>query len=152
MNLKSRFTLVVLAAVSVLALAACGGGGGGGGGGGLQIGTQGESLAYDKATLTAPSGNFTVTFKNNSSSQQHNFVLVKGGDDVAAKVDEEGSAAGPPDYLPADKSQIWGHTKMLAGGASESVTFSGVTPGTYTYLCTYPGHYAAGMKGTLTVP
>ena len=23
--------------------------------------------------------------------------------------------------------------------------------GTYIYLCTEPGHYAAGMKGTLTV-
>jgi plastocyanin len=24
-------------------------------------------------------------------------------------------------------------------------------PGTYTYLCEVPGHFAAGMKGTLTV-
>ncbi|HEU5090712.1 MAG TPA: plastocyanin/azurin family copper-binding protein, partial [Roseiflexaceae bacterium] len=31
------------------------------------------------------------------------------------------------------------------------VTFKAPAPGTYTFLCTYPGHYAAGMKGTLTV-
>jgi uncharacterized cupredoxin-like copper-binding protein len=24
-------------------------------------------------------------------------------------------------------------------------------PGVYTFICTFPGHFAGGMKGTLTV-
>jgi plastocyanin len=35
-------------------------------------------------------------------------------------------------------------------GGTRSVTFT-ATPGTYTFICTVPGHEAAGMRGTLTV-
>ena len=54
------------------------------------------------------------------------------------------------------------HDFTLAGGASSPVkieaqagqtargTFTIDTPGTYAYVCTVPGHAAAGMRGTLT--
>jgi uncharacterized cupredoxin-like copper-binding protein len=32
-----------------------------------------------------------------------------------------------------------------------SFTFQTPGPGTYTFLCTFPGHFQAGMKGELTV-
>jgi nitrite reductase (NO-forming) len=35
------------------------------------------------------------------------------------------------------------------GGGTLTVTFT--APGTYEYLCTVPGHAAAGSKGLLTV-
>lgn len=35
-------------------------------------------------------------------------------------------------------------------GGTRSVSFT-ANPGTYTFLCTIPGHAAAGMRGTLTV-
>lgn len=35
-------------------------------------------------------------------------------------------------------------------GGTRSVTFT-ATPGTYKFVCTVPGHEAAGMRGTLTV-
>jgi plastocyanin len=35
-------------------------------------------------------------------------------------------------------------------GGTRSVSFT-VAPGTYTFMCTIPGHAAAGMRGTLTV-
>jgi len=41
-------------------------------------------------------------------------------------------------------------TPMLKAG--ETATFTVVlTPGTYTYICTVPGHDRLGMTGTLTV-
>jgi nitrite reductase (NO-forming) len=43
-----------------------------------------------------------------------------------------------------------GSTTISPGG-STSVTFNFKTPGTYEYLCTLPGHAAAGMKGDLKV-
>lgn len=155
MNLKVRFWLVGLAAVGALLLSACGGGSSSGGGGGgattLNLTTDGEQLKFNPATLTAKGGSqVTVSFKNGSASQQHNFVLVKGDDTVAAKVDEEGSAAGADKgYIPSDPN-IVGNVKLLNGGETGTASFTAPGPGTYTYLCTFPGHYAAGMKGTFT--
>ncbi|MFN8567823.1 MAG: plastocyanin/azurin family copper-binding protein [Kouleothrix sp.] len=154
MNLKVRFWLAGIAVVSALVLAACGGGAAAPAGGGatsLNVSTAGEQLQFAPANLTAAPGDVKLTFKNGSSAQKHNWVLVKGGDDVAAKVDEEGVGAGDAKgYIPDDKANILANTKLLNGGESDSITAK-VEAGTYTFLCTFPGHYAAGMKGTLTV-
>jgi plastocyanin len=41
---------------------------------------------------------------------------------------------------------------VVGAGETSEVTFKApATPGSYTYLCSFPGHYAMGMKGTLTV-
>lgn len=156
MKLKTHFWLLSLALVGLLLLAACGGSSGGTGGGGaatnLSLASDGELLAFKPAALTAAAGSqVSVTFKDASASQQHNWVLVKGGDDVATKVDEAGVTAGPAKgYIPDDPN-IVSNTKLLNGGESGTATFTAPAAGTYTFLCTFPGHYAAGMKGTLTV-
>jgi uncharacterized cupredoxin-like copper-binding protein len=41
-------------------------------------------------------------------------------------------------------------TKLIKPGKSATLTVS-LKKGTYTYLCTVPGHAAGGMKGKLTV-
>lgn len=147
-----RSILIAFAIVSALALTACGGGGGasGGGSGTLDVSVDGEGLAYKPAALTGKAGGpITVNFKNVSSAQQHNWVLVNGGEDVAATVDEDAINAGAPDYLPT--TNVVGATKMLQPGGSESITFTAPAAGKYTFICTFPGHYAAGMKGELTI-
>jgi uncharacterized cupredoxin-like copper-binding protein len=42
-------------------------------------------------------------------------------------------------------------TSMLDANAEETEGVPAQQPGTNTSICTLPGHYAAGMKGTLTV-
>lgn len=42
-------------------------------------------------------------------------------------------------------------TKSLTTGKSQTVSVSFKKVGKYAYLCTLPGHAAAGMKGTFTV-
>jgi len=42
-------------------------------------------------------------------------------------------------------------TKMLGPGETATVTFTAPAPGVYDYICTFPGHALAGMRGTLTV-
>ncbi|GAB4112706.1 MAG: plastocyanin/azurin family copper-binding protein [Roseiflexaceae bacterium] len=150
-----RFLLLAVSLVSALTLAACGStpaAPAGGEGGALTVTPDGENLAYKPAELKVKAGSsVSLAFNNSSTAQQHNIVIVTGGDDVAAKVDEEAIAAGAPDYIPADKASIVAATKMLAPGGSETVSFTAPAAGTYVFLCTYPGHYAAGMKGTLVV-
>lgn len=170
--MKTNLRVLVLAVLlgGSLVLAACGGGGGaasgGGAGGGapagggaaasgpvtLDIGSDGEALAFDKTTLTATSGQeVTVNFKNNSAAQQHNWVLVKGDAAVADAVASGGLTAGvEADYLPADKSNVISHVPVAEGGETTSVTFTAPAAGTYAYVCTVPGHNIT-MKGTMTV-
>ena len=43
------------------------------------------------------------------------------------------------------------HTPMISPGKTASITVSFKKKGKYPYLCTVPGHAAAGMKGVFTV-
>jgi uncharacterized cupredoxin-like copper-binding protein len=43
------------------------------------------------------------------------------------------------------------HTPMISPGKTASITVSFSKKGKYSYLCTVPGHAAAGMRGVFTV-
>lgn len=153
MKISVRKIALGVLLVGAFVLAACGGASGDAASGGLTVGSDGENLAYAPVALTAKAGEkVSLTFKNNSTALAHNFVLVNGGEDVAAAVDEAsieaGEAAG---YLPADKANIIAHSALLAPGASETLEFTAPAAGTYSYICTYPAHLGGGMVGTLTV-
>jgi azurin len=93
----------------------------------------------------------TVDFTNNSAVQQHNWVLVNGGEAEAQAIADAGLTAGlASQYLPADKANVLANTEVLDGGESGEVTFTAPTAGSYLYICTVPGHYPL-MQGTLTV-
>jgi len=80
----------------------------------------------------------------------HNWVLLAQGADVAA-IGQAAVEAADNDYIPADmEDQIIVHTKMLGGGGSDTIEFEAPAPGTYTFMCTFPGHYAL-MQGKFIV-
>jgi len=86
-------------------------------------------------------------------AMSHNFVLLNAGADATAFANDSVMAAATA-YIPAaKKAQVIAHTAtMVGGGETADVTFKAPTkPGAYTYLCSFPGHFLAGMKGTLTV-
>jgi plastocyanin len=145
MNLKARFWLLGLALVSAVILSACGstGGGGGGGGGGAVSVNMLDTLKFDPATISVGAGG-SVNVKN-GGAQQHNFVLVKPEDENRVATEaaaKNGDATGIAGVLAGGAP--------VAGGGTETVTLS-APAGSYSYICTIPGHYQAGMKGTLTV-
>ena len=161
--MKITLRMMVLAVLTAMAmvLAACGGGGssggsaGGGSGSGpvtIEIGSKGEELAFDKTELTVSAGQtVTIRFKNNSAVQQHNWILVKGGEAEAAAIANAGLSAGPAaNYLPADKSNIIAESPLANGNETVEVTFTAPAAGTYLYICTVPGHYPL-MQGKLVV-
>jgi azurin len=65
----------------------------------------------------------------------------------------EAAMARGSDYIPASKkSFILASTATAGGGETVKVVFKAPTEaGEYTFICTFPGHYMAGMKGTLVV-
>lgn len=116
-----------------------------------------DNLRFSVENITVqPGEEVTVKLVNNTKmpaqAMSHNFVLLTAGADATA-INNAAMSAKDNDYIPASKSdQILAHTAMIAGGESDSVTFTAPEePGEHTYLCSFPGHFAAGMKGTLTV-
>lgn len=120
--------------------------------GGLDVSVTGNNLAFDKATLYANAGSSaTLTLHNmaTAAALQHNWVLVKKG--TEDNVVNAGASAGPnAAYLPTGNANVIVHTKLVDGGKADSLSFTVPAAGAYTYLCSFPGHYAAGMKGEFT--
>lgn len=80
----------------------------------------------------------------------HNWALLTQNADIAA-VGQASATASDTDYIPASmKDKIIVHTKMLGGGESDTIEFEAPAPGTYTFMCTFPGHYAL-MQGKFIV-
>jgi azurin len=82
----------------------------------------------------------------------HNFVLLAKGTDAAAFANAAGTASATG-YIPAQfKAKILATTALAGPGETVDVTFKApAARGQYTYLCSFPGHFIAGMKGVLTV-
>jgi plastocyanin len=152
--MKKLFSLIALAAAAA-ALVACGGSsdnsststtsggggggagaaGGGGGGGAAAAGGGGGStvkvsadpngdLKFNTTQLSAKAGSDTFDFTNDGPIS-HDFTIE------------------------TSSGQSVGATPIFSGG-TKSFTAT-LKPGTYKFLCTVPGHAAAGMQGTITV-
>lgn len=117
-----------------------------------------DSLKFSKESITvAPGEKVTIKLVNNTklpaSAMSHNLLVLAAGAD-ASKVDEAAMSAGKKNaYIPQGMDdRILAHTELVAGGESDTITFTAPEkPGDHPYICTFPGHFAAGMKGTLTV-
>ncbi|MCB0852393.1 MAG: auracyanin family protein, partial [Bacteroidetes bacterium] len=115
------------------------------------LGTQ-PGLKYDKTDITVKAGSkIRWTFSNNDD-MPHNCAVVKPGtaDAVGDAALGLGLKGMEMNYIP-NTSNILFHTKLLNPGVSESIYFvAPEQPGTYTYVCTFPGH-AQIMRGALRV-
>lgn len=116
-----------------------------------------DQLKFSVEEMTvAPGEEVTIELTNDSempaSAMSHNLVVLDKDADADA-FDQAAQGAKDDDYIPSDKKdEIIAHTALVGGGQSDSITFKAPDePGDYTYLCTFPGHYAAGMKGVLKV-
>lgn len=57
------------------------------------------------------------------------------------------------EYIPTNlQNQVIAHTKLLGPKQEDTITVKVPTePGEYPYICSFPAHAAAGMKGVLVV-
>ena len=80
----------------------------------------------------------------------HNFVLLAQGTDVDAFT-AAGVTAQDTDFIAKwMDAKVLAKTKMLGGGESHTIEFKAPAPGTYDFICTFPGHSTL-MKGKLIV-
>jgi azurin len=116
-----------------------------------------DAMKYSVTAITAkPGEKLTVKLTGQGAipkvAMAHNFVLLAAKTDAMA-FSTAAAQARATDFVPADKkAQVLASTKLAGAGETVEVTFDAPkTPGVYEYICTFPGHFAAGMKGTLTV-
>ncbi len=116
-----------------------------------------DTMKYSVSTIEAsPGQSIIIELKNEGSlpkdAMGHNWILLKAGADAAA-YDKAASAAKAENYQPkALASQVLASIPLVGPKERAATSFNApAAPGTYTYLCTFPAHFAAGMKGTLVV-
>lgn len=115
-----------------------------------------DQMKYDTTDITVKVGQpLTITLTNNGSlpkaAMAHDLVVLRPGTDAVAYVAESSKHAAE-DYLAPDLAdKVLRATKLLGPGESDTITFTPKAAGTFEYVCTFPAHYAAGMKGTITV-
>jgi azurin len=116
-----------------------------------------DTMKYDLASIQArPGERLHVILKSVGTAPKvamaHNFVLLKAGvkpeDFVNAAMDARATDFIPP----AMQDKVIAAKGLVGPGETVDVTFTvPMKPGTYTYLCSFPGHYMVGMKGELIV-
>lgn len=88
-----------------------------------QVTVVGTEFAFTPSTVTLKAGQpVQLTFKN-AGQYPHNFTV----------------------------SELNIQTKTIQPGQEDTITFTPSKTGSFTYVCTVPGHEDRGMKGTLVV-
>jgi azurin len=119
--------------------------------------TGNDQMKYNVMSITAKPGELLhVRLKSVGTlpkiAMAHNFVLLAKGADPIAFTNASATAS-TTGYIPAQfKAKVLASTALVGPGETVDVTFKApAVAGRYVYLCSFPGHFAAGMKGTLTV-
>lgn len=116
-----------------------------------------EDMKFSMATIAAKPGEqlrIRLVAKGSMPkiAMAHNFVVLN----KSAKVVDFATAAmnaRATDFIPAEKkADILAHTPLAGAGETVEITFKvPAAAGEYPYLCSFPGHFQAGMKGSLVV-
>lgn len=123
-----KFTISSVAAIATVALSAL-------------------SLVQFAAARTEPQAHASATTIN-VSGKEFSFKLSSKSIARPGTVTFKFKNAG---HVKHDFSINHKHTPMISPGKTASITVSFKKRGKYAYLCTVPGHAAAGMKGVFTV-
>jgi azurin len=116
-----------------------------------------EQMKYDVTTITAKPGEqlrIRLTAKGTMPkiAMAHNVVVLRLGTSPV-KFITAGAQSRETDFIAPDmKGQVLAATPLAGAGETVDVTFKAPTaPGKYPFVCTFPGHFQAGMTGVLVV-
>ena len=111
-----------------------------------------EGLKFSLGSFEVKAGSRVKLDFANTSDMLHNLVVVKPG--MGAKVGEAALKLGldgqKMDYVPTSDDVLF-NTSLLEPQKAQAIYFvAPTTPGEYSYVCTFPGHYLT-MQGTMRV-
>lgn len=86
------------------------------------------------------------------TAMSHNFALLALETDPDAFHRASLTARDNAYIAPDFEDRVIAHTAMLGNGETDTITFAVPDePGEYDYICSFPGHFSAGMVGKLIV-
>ena len=115
-----------------------------------------DDMKYSVTTIEAKAGEqlrVRLTTKGGMPkiAMAHNFVLLT-KEANTLKFVNAAAMARATDFVPAElKGQVIAATALAGAGETVEVTFKVPAAGSYTFLCSFPGHFQAGMTGKLVV-
>ena len=119
--------------------------------------TANEAMKFNVTRFEVAAGQqVKLTLRNigtmPKAAMGHNLVILKKDADVKAFADAAVMAAAT-EYFPAAKAdQAIAHTKLLGPKQSEEIVFTApAEAGEYPFICSFPAHFIAGMKGVMVV-
>jgi uncharacterized cupredoxin-like copper-binding protein len=107
-----------------------------------------DSMVFSHSDISVTVGQELDIDFANTSRLPHNIVIVAG--DMTEATDVNRDAINQIDYLPQHPAVV-ATMAMVMPNQTGSITWQPSQPGTYLFICTYPGHFDAGMYGTITV-
>jgi azurin len=117
----------------------------------------GDDMKYSVTTIPAKPGE-TLRIRLTSKgtlpkiAMAHNVVVLKLGSKQIDFVNAAATARAT-DFIPPDmKDQVLAATTLAGPGETVELTLKvPAAAGSYPFVCTFPGHFAAGMRGNIVV-
>jgi azurin len=116
-----------------------------------------DDMKFDVTRITAkPGERIRIVLRSVGKMPRivmaHNVVVLRPDVDVTAFASEAAMARTTAFIPPARKADIIAATALVGNGETVDVTFTVPDqPGEYPYVCSFPGHTQAGMRGILQV-
>lgn len=124
----------LLSVLLALALSSCGGGGPS-----TRIDVTMSEFTFTPNAFTVPAGQEITVNSQNNGAVVHNFIVMKLDTSVGEEFNSE------------DDVNVYWKLEIQPGQDSTTTFTAPSEPGDYQIVCSTPGHYVAGMLGTLTV-
>jgi len=117
----------------------------------------GDTMKYTVDTITAkPGERLRIRLKPTGTmpkvAMAHNIVILKIGTDQAAFTTAAATARDTNFIPPSMKDKVIAASALAGNGETVDLDFTvPKVAGKYPFLCSFPGHFVVGMKGTLIV-
>lgn len=115
-----------------------------------------DNMKFNTTTIEAAAGeSLRIVVRGDGAmpkvAMAHNFVLLRPGTDAASFANEGAMHRGSDFIPPGMADRVIAKTPMAGAGETVETTLTAPGPGSYPFVCTFPGHAVAGMIGTLVV-
>ncbi|MEX0772667.1 MAG: plastocyanin/azurin family copper-binding protein [Balneolales bacterium] len=116
----------------------------------IELRSVGDQMQFDKDEIrVSPNQTVRIVLINEATmdAMKHNVLIVNEG-----TVNEVGQAAMSEvdnDYVPESPDVLFA-SALAEPGETVEIEFTPPGPGTYEFVCTFPGHYSM-MRGTFIV-
>lgn len=119
--------------------------------------TANDTLKFSVTRIEVqPGQRIHLQLKNTGSMPKevmgHNWILLKAGTNISTYATTALSAKNESYQPRALAGEVLASIPLLGPRQTGEVAFEAPTaPGSYPYLCSFPGHFQAGMQGLLIV-